>query len=71
LGANIKIGKNLKYHSNTGVVLPWLQRKMRGGLYMEWKTDALRGIYGTIWGNTVMGQSKKCRKPVKCRKFHN
>jgi len=45
-----------------------------GGLYMEWKTDALRGIYGTIWGNTRMGrmgQSKKCRKPVKCRKFHN
>ena len=42
-----------------------------GGLYMEWKTDALRGIYGTIWGNTRMVQSKKCRKQVKCRKFHN
>jgi len=38
---------------------------------MEWKTDALRGIYGAIWGDTVMVQSKKCSKQIKCRKFHN
>jgi len=37
--------------SNTGVVLPWLQRK-KGELYVYGKTDALRGIYGTILGNT-------------------
>jgi len=34
-------------------------------LYGEGEADALRGIYGAIWGNTRMGWSKKCRKLVK------
>ena len=41
----INFGKKLK-------ILPWLRHEYEGDWYREEETDALRGIYGIIWGNT-------------------
>ena len=41
----INFGKKLK-------ILPWLRHEYEDW-YREGETDALRGIYGAIWGNTI------------------
>ena len=52
-GANIKIGKNLRYHDNTGVVLPWLQRKK--GIVCVWQNGRSKGHLWSYLGQYSYG----------------